>query len=137
MSVYWDTSALIHYWKQGRLAEISGVTRTHTLTELFASLTGRGVEISQRRGETRWRRYSPAWGSKIVTDIAGRLSFTDLDAAELLAALKKANAKGVSGGRVHDYLHVLSAEKAGVSEIWTTDVNDLSGLGKVPVKVVA
>jgi hypothetical protein len=40
--IYWDTSALIRFILERRANEISGVTRTHTLAELFSALTGRG-----------------------------------------------------------------------------------------------
>ncbi len=45
MTVYWDSSAVIWYYGQGRIMEISGVTRPHALSEIFSALTGGGYEI--------------------------------------------------------------------------------------------
>jgi hypothetical protein len=38
MKVYWDTSAIIWYFGRGRIGEIRGVTRPHTLSETFSAL---------------------------------------------------------------------------------------------------
>ena len=45
MKVYWDTSAIIWYFGRGRIGEIRGVTRPHTLSETFSALTGGGFEL--------------------------------------------------------------------------------------------
>ena len=39
MKVYWDTSAVLNYWMRGRMDELIGVTRPHTLPELFSTVT--------------------------------------------------------------------------------------------------
>jgi predicted nucleic acid-binding protein len=58
----------------------------------------------------------------------------DLDAAQVLEALKSARAKGVRGGRVHDYLHAVAAEKHQATKIVTVDRNDFDGLANVPIE---
>jgi len=131
--IYWDSSALLSFYAQGRLAEISGVTRTHTLTEMYGTMTGRGFVPDGGVEPVRW---TGELAARIVTAIAGRLQFVDVDSSAVLKALRAAEKRGVRGGRVHDYLHALAAEKASADELWTTDKYDFTGLGKVPVKVV-
>ena len=60
-----------------------------------------------------------------------------LSANEMVAALQTAKEKGAQGGRVHDLMHAVAAEKAGADELWTIDENDFVGLGKVPIKYLA
>jgi len=57
-----------------------------------------------------------------------------LTADEIVAALKDAPAKSAQGGRVHDLMHAVAAEKCGAEELWTLDQNDFIGLGKVPLR---
>ncbi len=47
---------------------------------------------------------------------------------ETLAALKQARKRGVRGGRVHDFLHALAAEKSGAKKLLTLDRNDFDQL---------
>jgi predicted nucleic acid-binding protein len=136
MTVYWDTSAIIHYVTSRRVREIAGVTRTHTLAELFSAFTGRGWTELMPDGTTRQKRMGPAVAARAITDISGRLVFVDLSAAEVLTAIHDAPALGTQGGRIHDLLHAVAAAKAGADELWTQDQNDFDGLGSVPVKQV-
>ncbi len=53
MTVYWDTSGIIRYLTSNRLPEIKGVTRTHTLAELFSTLSGRGIDTIKADGTIR------------------------------------------------------------------------------------
>lgn len=60
--------------------------------------------------------------------------FIDLTAQEVLGALAQAQSHNVVGARVHDYLHAVAAQKAGVDEVLSRNQNDFSGLtGKIPV----
>jgi hypothetical protein len=63
-----------------------------------------------------------------VENLAQELSFVDLTAKEVLDALKYAKARGVRGGRVHDLLHAIAAEKCGAPELLTLDKNDFTSL---------
>ena len=60
--------------------------------------------------------------------MAGRLKFVHLSENEILEALDKAQARGVRGGRVHDYMHALAADKAKADALLTADANDFNGL---------
>jgi hypothetical protein len=129
---YWDTSAVIWFYGRGRIDEISGITRTHTLAELFSALTGQGVEI-EKNGRKRQIKFSPPAGAAILSHIRPRFQYVDLSSEEIEKALKSAQLKAVQGGRVHDYFHAVAAAKAQASELFTIDENDFVGLGTVPL----
>ena len=136
MKIYWDSSALLWFYARKRLAEISGVTRTHTLAEVFSALTGRGIMLQMEDGTLRQRKYSPEIATAVVVQMHRQLDFVDISAEEVVQALSSTQALGVQGGRIHDYLHVKAAEAAKADAIWTADENDLSGLGKVTVRIL-
>jgi predicted nucleic acid-binding protein len=50
--------------------------------------------------------------------------------------LKEARKKGVRGGRVHDYLHAVAAEKSGSRKLLTLDRNDFNDLTTVEIEAV-
>jgi predicted nucleic acid-binding protein len=117
--------------------EISGVTRPHALSEVFSALTGGGFEIALPDGRKEHKRLSLRLAARVVSAIHARLRYVELSADEIVAALQTARDKGAQGGRVHDLMHAVAAEKAGADELWTTDRNDFAGLGKVPLKCLA
>ncbi|HEY1172482.1 MAG TPA: hypothetical protein VGH19_14025 [Verrucomicrobiae bacterium] len=133
MKIYWDSSALLLYWLEGREREIKGVTRVHSLVEVFGTITGRGIP---QQGGT-FLKLEADLAARVLADIAGRLEYVELDTATVLKALKEAKKRAVRGGRIHDYMHALAAEKAGAEEIWTTDANDFTGLSSIPFKDVS
>jgi predicted nucleic acid-binding protein len=137
MKVYWDTSAIIWYFAHGRIEEIHGVTRPHTLNEAFSALTGGGFDLLMADGTRKHRRLSLRAASAVVSRFYPQLQYVELSAQEIVAALQTAKDKGAQGGRVHDLMHAVAAEKAGADELWTIDENDFAGLGKVPLKYLA
>jgi predicted nucleic acid-binding protein len=137
MKVYWDASALIWFYARGRVAEIEGVTRSHALAEVFSALSGKGVLWQMMDGTYRLRKLSPGLASKVVETLHKQLDFVEVRAEDVVKALKHTQTKGVQGGRVHDYLHMIAAQSAGADELWTADENDFTGLGKVKVRQVA
>jgi predicted nucleic acid-binding protein len=134
MTVYWDTGALMRFLLEKRQAEISGVTRTHTLAELFSALTGQGWKETLPGGIERQRRMGMALAAKQIQDISRRLQFIDLTAEEVVRAINQAKQLAAQGGRIHDLLHAVAAQKANADELWTVDRNDFNGLGTVPIK---
>lgn len=64
----------------------------------------------------------------MVSDVARHLEFIDLTSAEVLSALEETRKRGVRGGRVHDFLHAIAAEKAKSSRLLTADQNDFEFL---------
>ena len=128
MSAYWDSSALIEACSslalRSRLHRERGLTRTHTLAEVFSTLTG---------GNLAFRLDADA-AAQTLTSLASDLDFHDPTPAEVLAALREARKKGVRGGRVHDYLHALAAEKCGAEKLLTLDRNDFKDLTSVKIE---
>ncbi len=130
MKAYWDSSALIKaYADKGlhdRLVSERGITRTHTLAEIFSTLTG-----------GRMVRRLDAEAALVVLDkLARHLDFLDLDSQEVMSALKQAGKRGVRGGRVHDYLHGVAADKSGASALVTTDQFDFQDLTSAKVELI-
>lgn len=134
MTIYWDTSALIWFYAQNQIDEIEGFTRPHSLAEMFSALTGVGFELLLSDGTKRVRRLAPKTAETVLLRIKPRLQYVDITADEVMAGLENAQAKGVQGGRVHDLLHAIAAEKCGADELWTLDENDFVGLGRVAIK---
>ena len=128
MKAYWDSSALVESVVNDkikrRLEAERGFTRPHTLAEIFSSLTGNPA--------TRIETDSAA---KILERLAISLDFVELTGPEVLDALKSAREKGVRGGRVHDYLHAMAAEKCGAKKILTLDKNGFAGLTGLQVEL--
>jgi hypothetical protein len=122
MKTYWDSSALVEAADdeqvRRRLVADGGMTRTHTLAEVFSTLTG------GRAGD----RLTAATAAQIVAQLAGDLDFCDLTSPEVLRALSQAGVKGVRGGRVHDYLHAVAAHKGKAGLLLTADKHGFDGL---------
>jgi predicted nucleic acid-binding protein len=122
MKAYWDASALVSCLSnadlRARLQKERGFTRTHSLSEIFSALTGGNLNI----------RVTADRAAEMVEKVAVDLDFIELNAGEVIAAFKIARAKGVRGGRVHDFLHARAAEKSGAADLVTSDRNDFTDL---------
>ena len=122
MKAYWDSSALVQATSdtnlRTRLRNERGVTRTHALSETFSVLTGGNLAL----------RLEADAATRVIDNLAADLDFADLTSAEVLAAFKRARRLGVRGGRVHDFLHAVAADKSGLAELLTLDRNDFAGL---------
>jgi len=129
MKIYWDSSALVEsVWEpalRSRLHRECGVTRSHALAEVFSALTGNPQN-----------RIAAEAAAELLEQMAGSLSFVDLTAVEMLAALKSARKLGVRGGRVHDFFHAVAAKKSGAKKIVTLDKNDFAGLTEITLEVI-
>jgi len=127
MKTYWDSSALVQSvydpaMKQ-RFQNERGFTRTHSLAETFSALTANPAT-----------RLEASHAAKVVDWLAQHLDFVDLSAAEITQALHYARRLGVRGGRVHDYLHALAAEKGQAGRILTLDRHDFADLTTLTVE---
>ena len=122
MKIYWDSSALVEATDDNlvrqRLIADGGMTRPHSLSEVFSSLT------KGQAGD----RVSANAAAQMVAQLSGLLDFCDLTAPEILRALAQAETKGVRGGRVHDYLHAVAAHKGKAGLILTADRHGFDGL---------
>jgi predicted nucleic acid-binding protein len=130
MKDYWDSSAVIEACNSPtlrlRLHRERGFTRIHTLAEVFSTLTGGNLAFRLGADEA----------AKTVANLASDLDFQDLAANDVLKALKEARKKGVRGGRIHDYLHAVAAEKSGARKLLTLDRNDFNDLTTVEIEAV-
>jgi predicted nucleic acid-binding protein len=119
---YWDKSALIlalhDETVRDRLLNGEHVTRTHSLSEMFSVLTGGRFRV----------KYSPNNAALLAADIAQQVTFVDLSTEETLRGLKEASRHQVFGGRIHDWMHALAAEKAGAKMLLTLNGDDFLGL---------
>src|SRR5580704_6888923 len=97
MTIYWDTSALVRYFVTGGLEKIVGVTRTHSLVELFSTLSGRGYEERMKDGTFRHRKLSMQAAAKVVTRVRSQVDIVDLTTDEVLAAIQRAGKVNAQG----------------------------------------
>ena len=120
MKIYWDSSALLEALHDKKLRERltrgTDGTRIHSLAEIFSTLT-KGVNF----------RYSPDDAAKMITDLAEDLDFIELTTADTLLAIKKAKSLGVRGGRIHDLMHLIAAQKYLAEVLMTLDEAGFGG----------
>lgn len=88
---------------------------THALSEVFATLTGGrlAIRVPAKEAATMLRRW-----------VAPRLTVTTLEESELLRALDEASSRGIRGGAIYDYLHLVAARKARALRLYTLNVTD-------------
>jgi len=122
MKAYWDSSALILALSERsvreRLTRDGGMTRLHSLSEIFSTLTGGRLGIRVEADEA----------TQMIKGLMQNLEIKDLESDETLEALSEAKAKGVRGGRVYDYLHAATSMKFGCEKIYTLNLRDFDGL---------
>ncbi|MEO6080174.1 MAG: PIN domain-containing protein [Steroidobacteraceae bacterium] len=82
-------------------------TWTHTLAEVFSTLTG------GRLGT----RVSPTVANQLISAMVRRLRLIELSASDVMLAIHQADAAGVQGGALYDYLHVIAARKVDATEL--------------------
>jgi len=134
MRTYWDTSAAINAAISSevfrRLDTGEHVARLHLLAEFFATMTGRGVEITDEAGNAERLAFTQNECAAWLKNFAHRVKFEELTKEEALAALEKAQIAGVQGARVYDYWHALVAEKTKADELITRNTRHFQGLTK-------
>jgi len=89
---------------QGKLGQISGTTRPHTLAEFYARTTGKGFLVGGRTV-----KLTPELARHRIEDLRIQLGFVVLNAEETAQALADAAEADVRGGRTHDFLHFAAA----------------------------
>jgi len=124
---YWDTSAMINAAVSEAVAERldadTHLARSHNLSEFFAIMTGRGVEIRALGARAVW---SPKDARKWLRDFVSKVTLVEWSAGEWLDGLEQAGSK-VVGARVYDYGHALAAVKAGADVVLTRNRSDFEG----------
>lgn len=87
----------------------------HALAETFSTLTG-GYVVP---------RVSAAQAASLIeASVLPFVSAASLTEREYLAAMKDAEARGVRGGAIYDFLHLVAARKAKANRLYTLDVTD-------------
>ena len=100
------------------------LARVHNLSEFFAVMTGRGVEI---QGLGSRAILSPQDARKWLRDFVSKVTIVEVAAEEWLEGLDEAGPKAV-GARVHDYGHALAAVKGKADVVLTRNPSDFEGL---------
>lgn len=122
MKAYWDSAALVEATVntslRERLEKEGAFTRSHSLLETFSALTAGGLAV----------RTDAEGAARVIESLLPRLEFIELTPQEIVSALKHARELGVRGGRVHDLMHVVAAEKSKAPALLTLDKNDFAGL---------
>ena len=128
MKIYWDSSALIEAVYEPellrRLKFERGLTRPHALAEVFSVLTGNPES-----------RLAADDAARVVENLSLHLDFIELTAQDVLTAMRSAKKRGVRGGRIHDFLHAVAAEKGGSAKILTLDKHDFTDLTALMVEI--
>jgi predicted nucleic acid-binding protein len=119
---YWDSSALVEAAAdiklRARLRKERGITRTHSLAEVFSAFTGGNLNL----------RLEADTAFKVVDNLAEELDFVDLSAQEVLSALRQARSGVSEAGASNDFLHAVAADKSGAPALLTTDQYDFTSL---------
>jgi len=88
---------------------------THSLAETFSTLTG---------GRLGFRVPAADAANLLRLHIAPKFRIVSLEADDLLTACEEAQARGVRGGAIYDYLHLAAARKAGAKHLFTLNLDD-------------
>ena len=91
------------------------VASCQALSETFAALTGGRLAI----------RVAAAEAALLLRKwVAPGLALTALEADDVLGAFEESSARGVRGGAIYDYLHLVAARKARAPVLYTLNVSD-------------
>lgn len=93
----------------------------HALAETFNTLTGSrlGFRVPANQVVVMFQR-----------EVLPRVTFVSLDADETVHALMAAEQRGVRGGAVFDYHHLVAAMKAGAEKFFTLDTEDFRHISR-------
>jgi len=87
----------------------------HAYSETFSTLTG---------GRLGFRLPASVAATLLRQQVTAKLISVALETKDLLSAFEEAEARGVRGGAIHDYLHLYAARKAGAKLLYTLNLND-------------
>jgi predicted nucleic acid-binding protein len=98
-----------------RLMETSAPTLyAHGLVEVFSTMTGgrAALKIPPRQA-----------ADLIAEDIVPALDITTLTATEMVRAMTESALRGIQGGAIYDFLHLVAARKAKADRLYTLNVS--------------
>ncbi len=87
----------------------------HGLAESFSTLTG---------GRKGFQMPASLASSLLEEDYAPQIVFTSLTPTEMLRAMREAESRGVRGGGIFDYLHLVVARKAKATKFYTLNISN-------------
>jgi predicted nucleic acid-binding protein len=89
--------------------------RAHALAESFSTLTGGRLSV---------RMSADNVVRALKQTILPRVTILHLTAEEYLSAMGEAQSRGIRGGAIYDYLHLVAARKSGAERLYTLNVSD-------------
>jgi predicted nucleic acid-binding protein len=102
-----------------RLLKGGNCTYSHALLETFSTLTGGKLGV----------RVAADFAVRMLSEsVLPRVTVIELSSSEIIAALGIAQSRGVRGGGVYDYMHLVAAKKANASVIHTLNMDDFMHL---------
>ena len=87
----------------------------HGVAETVSTLTG---------GRYSFRMAASMAASVIEEDYLPGLTIVSLTPAEMLRAMRDAESRGVRGGAIFDYLHLMAARKAKATRLFTLNISN-------------
>lgn len=91
------------------------VVYAHALSETFSTLTGGRLGLRLAASDAAFI---------LRQKVAPRLSIISLSETELLEAYEDSAQRGIRGGAIYDYLHLVAARKAGAAQVFTLNITD-------------
>jgi predicted nucleic acid-binding protein len=101
------------------LKQGGNVVYAHAILETFSTLTG---------GRLGVRADADLAAQLLNETILPRVRVIELNTLELLAGLQQAKRRGVRGGAIYDFIHLVAARKAGVEKLYTVNIRDFQRL---------
>lgn len=123
MSAALDSSVLVaamvatenfHAPCRALVAKGEALLYSHGIAETFSTLTG---------GKKPFRLAAGTAAELLADHFVPRLTITLLTPAEILRALREAESRGVRGGGIFDYLHLVAARKARAAKFYTLNLS--------------
>lgn len=127
---YFDTSAIIRSAREQK--QPTGITRSHSLAEFYSFFTGGGFLVT-RNGVTRRESLPPKDVLTLAKSAFKNLKFQELEATDMWNALEQAAARNVLAKNIHDYLHIVAAEKFGCKNLVTLNARHFASLTALKV----
>ena len=128
MSALHDSSVLVAALASDELKHTECLARlltggnciySHALLESFSTPTGGKLGV----------RVTADFAVRMLSEtVLPRVTVIELSSSEIIAALGIAQSRGVRGGCVYDYMHLVGAKKANASVIHTLNMDDFMHL---------
>jgi hypothetical protein len=91
-------------------------------------MTGRGIEVPDQRGGSARIVMSAKDAASWLRKFAGKIQIAELNLSDMLTGFDNASEKGVMGGRVYDYGHLMAAERISSDSLLTRNPDDFNSL---------